>query len=98
MFELPGTEQSAEHRNVFVVNRVGEVGQQHAVALKDVRAVLQAQPTSLIPFLPNLVTPSAHKGLAAASKRGKFADAVTTLATELSGRKRRRGWRFWRAK
>jgi pilus assembly protein CpaE len=97
MFELPGIEQSVEHRNMFVVNRVGEVGQQHAVALKDVRAVLQAQPTSLIPFLPNLVTPSAHKGLAAASKRGKFADAVDILATELSGRKRRK-WYQWSAK
>ena len=92
----PGTEHS-EHRNIFVVNRVGEVGHQ-AVALKDVQKTLQVQPTSLIPFLPALVTPSAHNGLAAASKRGKFADAVTTLATELSGRKRRRGWRFWRAK
>jgi pilus assembly protein CpaE len=97
MFEMPGTEQAAEHRNIFVVNRVGEVGQQHAVAMKDVRAVLQAQPTSLIPFLPNVVTPSAHNGLAAANKRGKFANAVDILATELSGRKRRK-WYQWGAK
>jgi pilus assembly protein CpaE len=85
-----------EHRNIFVVNRVGEVGQ-HAVALKDVQAVLQAQPTSLIPYLPALVTPSAHHGLVAARKRSKFADAVTVLATELSGRRRPKWWQ-WRAK
>jgi len=90
----PGTEHS-RHRNIFVVNRVGEVGP-HAVALKDVRKVLQVQPTSLIPFLPALVTPSAHNGLAAASKRGKFADAVASLASELSGRRRRKWWQ-WRA-
>ena len=92
----PGTAHT-DHRNLFVVNRVGEVSQ-HAVALKDVQAVLQAQPTSLIPFLPALVTPSAHHGLAAASKRGQFANAVTALATELSGRNQRRKWWSWRAK
>jgi pilus assembly protein CpaE len=93
--EAPGTEH-AEHRNIFVVNRVGEVGSQ-GVALKDVRNVLQVQPTSLVPFLPALVTPSAHNGLAAASKRGKFGDAVSSLASELSGRRPRK-WYQWRAK
>jgi pilus assembly protein CpaE len=89
--EIPGAERSAEHRNIFIVNRVGE---HHALSLKDVQKVLQVQPTSLIPFLPSLVTPSAHHGLMAANKRGKFADAVATLALELSGRKRRQRW--WR--
>jgi pilus assembly protein CpaE len=88
-------EHAAEHRTLFVVNRVGEV-RQHAVTMKDVQKVLQAQPTSLVPFLPSLVAPSAHQGLVAASKRGKFADAVATLALELSGRKRRQRW-WWRA-
>jgi pilus assembly protein CpaE len=91
----PGTGHT-EHRNIFVVNRVGEVGQ-HAVALKDIQSVLQGKPATLIPFLPALVTPSAHHGRAAASKRGKFADAVSALATELSGRGRRKWWQ-WRAK
>jgi pilus assembly protein CpaE len=95
MFVVGGVPENLEHRNVFVVNRVGEV--KNAVALQDVQKVLQVQPTSLIPFLPDLVTPSAHKGLAAASKRGKFADAVTTLASELSGRNRKRKWWSWRA-
>jgi Flp pilus assembly CpaE family ATPase len=56
--------------------------------------VLQVQPTSMVPFLPSLVTLAAHHGLMAADKRGKFADAVVTLALELSGRKRRQKW--WR--
>jgi pilus assembly protein CpaE len=92
---IPGAERSAEHRNIFVVNRVGEAGQ-HALSLKDVHKVLPVQPTSLVPFLPSLLMPAAHHGLIAASKRGKFADAVTTLASELSGRNRRRRW-WWRA-
>jgi pilus assembly protein CpaE len=89
--EVPGAEHSAEHRNLFVINRVGE---HHALSLKDVHKVLQVQATSMIPFLPSLVTPAAHHGLIAADKRGKFADAVSTLAVELSGRKRRQRW--WR--
>jgi pilus assembly protein CpaE len=84
-------EHSAEHRNIFIVNRVGE---HHALSLKDVHKVLQVQPTSMVPFLPCLVTPAAHHGLMAAEKRGKFADAVATLALELSGRERRQKW--WR--
>jgi pilus assembly protein CpaE len=92
--EIPGAEHSAEHRNIFVVNRVGE---HRALSLKDVHNVLQIQSTSIVPFLPNLVTPAAHDGLIAASKRGKFADAVSTLALELSGRKRRQRWQWWRA-
>jgi pilus assembly protein CpaE len=91
--EVPGAAHSAEHRNIFVINRVGE---HHALSLKDVQKVLQVQPTSMIPFLPSLVTPAAHHGLIAADKRGKFADAVSTLALELSGRKRRQRW-WWRA-
>jgi hypothetical protein len=62
--------------------------------MNDVQKVLQIPPTSTVPFLPSLVAPSAHQGLVAASKRGKFADAVTALALELSGRKRKQSW--WR--
>jgi pilus assembly protein CpaE len=89
--EIPGAEHSAEHRNIFIVNRVGE---HHALSLTDVHKVLQVQPTSMVPFLPSLVTPAAHHGLMAADKRGKFADAVATVALELSGRKQRQRW--WR--
>jgi len=89
--KLFGEGDPTEHRTLFVVNRVGEF-RQHVVTMKDVQRVLQVQPTSLVPFLPSLVAPSAHQGLVAASKRGKFADAVATLSLELSGRNQRRRW------
>lgn len=85
-----------DDRNIFVVNRVGEVSQ--ALSLKDVQNVLQVQPMSLIPFLPKLVTPAAQHALVAASKRGKFTDGIDKLAFELSGRQRRRKWFWQRAK
>jgi pilus assembly protein CpaE len=93
MFGDIGVAEQAEHRSIFVVNRVGETGH-HGLTLKEVNNVLQVKPTSLIPFLPGLVTPAAHHATIAASKRGKFANAVGTLALELSGRNRRRRW--WR--
>jgi pilus assembly protein CpaE len=86
-----------EAENIFVVNRVGEAGK-HALSLKDIHGVLQIRPTSLVPFLPALVTPAAHHGLVATSKRGRFADAVGKLALEISGRAPRRKWWSWRAK
>ena len=92
LFDKDGT---LDHRNTFVVNRVGEAGQ-HALTMRDIDNVLQSQPTCRIPFLPGLVTPAAHHALVAASKRGKFADAITALAREISGRKQRRNWRWWR--
>jgi pilus assembly protein CpaE len=92
----PGIEHSAEHRNIFVVNRVGEAGNR-SLSLKEIQSILNVQPTSLIPFLPSLMTPAAHSGEVAANKRGKFSDAVGVLALELSGRHERRRWWSWRA-
>src|SRR5262249_5795749 len=73
-------------RNIFVVNRVGEIGP-NALSLKEINETLQVPPTTAIPFLPKLVTPAAHHALIAASKRGKFANGLGKLAQELSGRK-----------
>jgi pilus assembly protein CpaE len=95
MFGDTGAAEQLEHRSMFVVNRVGETGR-HGLSLKEVDNVLQVKPTSLIPFLPSLVTPAAHHATIAASKRGKFANAVGTLALEISGRNQRRRW-WWRA-
>ena len=87
---------SAERRSAFIVNRDGETGR-HGLSLTEITKVLQVRPTSLVPFLPSLVTPAAHHATVATSKRGKFADAIGTLAVELSGRKQRRRWFSWRA-
>jgi pilus assembly protein CpaE len=88
--------ERAEHRNIFVVNRVGETGS-GGLSLKEVNSVLQAAPTSTIPFLPKLVTPAAHHATVAA-RHPKFGNAVGALALEISGRTRRRKWFSWRAK
>lgn len=93
--EGSGAEPAMGHRNVFVLNRVGEAGRD-ALSLKDIHNVLQVQPASQVPFLPNLVTPAANQGVVAASKPGKFGDAVAALASEFSGRSPRRRW-WWRA-
>jgi len=85
-----------DERTIFVVNRIGEAGQ-HALGVKDIQDVIQAVPTSLVPFLPKLIAPAAQHALVAASQRGKFADAVGKLAFEISGRRRRRKW-WWRTK
>src|SRR5438477_5445148 len=94
---LAGLFDDADPRNVFVVNRVGETGTA-GLTLKSVETVLQVQPASLIPFAPKLVTPAAHHGHVAASRRGKFAHAVDILALEISGRRQRRKWWSRRAK
>jgi pilus assembly protein CpaE len=83
-----------DDRNIFVANRVGEA-RQHALNIQDVQNVLQVPPSSLIPFVPQLVTSAAHHALVAASKRGKFADGISKLALELSGRQQPRRW-WWR--
>jgi pilus assembly protein CpaE len=96
MFDGDG-DPSAERRSIFIVNRVGEAGR-HGLSLEEINRTLKVRPTSMVPFLPSLVTPAAHHATVATSKRGKFADAIGTLAVELSGRKQRRGWFPWRAK
>jgi pilus assembly protein CpaE len=86
----------AEHRTIFVLNRQGEAGS-HGLSQKEVDNVLQATPTSIVPFLPKLVTPAAHHATVAASNR-KFGNGIGVLALEISGRSQRRRWFSWRAK
>lgn len=95
--DAAGGDRQSEHRNIFIVNRVGETGH-HGLTLKEINKTLQVQPTGTVPFLPSLMTPAAHHGTIATSKRGKFADAMAAVALELSGRKQRRRWFSWRAK
>ena len=89
--DTPGAEQA-----IFVLNRGGEAGG-HGLSQKEIISVLQAKPTSTIPFLPKLVTPAAHHATVAARQR-KFGNAIGALALEISGRTRRRKWFSWRAK
>ena len=89
--DAPGAEKA-----IFVLNREGEVGS-HGLSQKEIISVLQAKPTSAIPFLPNLVIPAAHHATVAA-RQSKFGNEVGALALEISGRSRKRRWFSWRAK
>jgi pilus assembly protein CpaE len=88
--DTPGAEQA-----IFVLNREGEAGS-HGLSQNEIISVLQATPTTTIPFLPKLVTPAAHHATVVARQR-KFGNAVGALALEISGRTRRRRWFSWRA-
>jgi pilus assembly protein CpaE len=86
-------EGHGKQRNGFVVNRHGEGGR-HGVTLKEMHVVLGLQPRTVIPFLPAIFAAANNRTGVAASRRGKFTDAIATLVLELSGRspERRRWW------
>jgi len=86
-------EGDSKQCNGFVVNRYGEGGR-HAVTLREMHHVLELQPKAVIPFLPTVFATATNATRIAASRRGKFADAIASLALELSGRppERRRWW------
>jgi pilus assembly protein CpaE len=88
-------EGDSNHRTLFVVNRHGEGGRR-AVTLKEMRNVLDLRPSGVIPFQPSLFMSAASNARLAATKRGKFADAIAALVLELAGRPRERR-RWWSA-
>jgi pilus assembly protein CpaE len=87
-------ERDGKRPNILVVNRHGEGGR-HAVTLQELQHVVEVKPKSVIPFQPALFTTISGGAKIAAAQRGKFTDAIATLALELSGRPpdRRRWWR-----
>jgi pilus assembly protein CpaE len=87
-------EGDAAHRSLFVVNRHGEGGRR-AVTLREMHNIVDLRPRAVIPFQPTLFANAASSPRVAAARRGKFADALGTLALDLSGRPpgRRRWWR-----
>ena len=87
-------EGEGSHRTLFIVNRHGEGGRR-AVTLKEMRNVLDLRPSGVIPFQPSLFMSAASNARLAATKRGKFADALAALVLELAGRPRERR-RWWR--
>ena len=86
-------EVDGRHRNLLVVNRHGEGGRL-AVTLQEMRKILDLRPSAVIPFHPTSFVSAVTKSQVAASRRGKFADAIGALVLELSGRppERRRWW------
>jgi len=55
------------------------------VTLKEMRNVLDLRPSGVIPFQPSLFMSAASNARLAATKRGKFADALAALVLELAG-------------
>jgi pilus assembly protein CpaE len=91
-------EGDGQHRNLFVVNRDGEGGR-HAITLDEMQHILELRPKSVIPFQPTMFSAAAGGAEVAAAQGGKFRDAISALAFELSGRapeQRRRWW--WSAR
>jgi pilus assembly protein CpaE len=80
---LPGLDGS-ERRDLIVVNRKGEAGR-HAVRVEEVAGALEQRLPCIVPFQPALFASAAAQGVIPAEQKGHFADAIGTLATEISG-------------
>jgi pilus assembly protein CpaE len=93
---LPAAD-GAERRDLIVVNRKGEAGR-HAVGIAEITGALDHRVSSVMPFQPALFSAAAARGVVPAARRGRFADAIAALATEISGQQARRSsrWRLFR--
>jgi pilus assembly protein CpaE len=91
-----GEDESA-HRNVFVVNRSGEGGGR-AVTVQEMGDALELRPKTVVPYLPKLFATATSKAELPVNTRGAFAEAITSLAQDISGRTpaRRRRWGLWK--
>lgn len=87
-------QDGARHRDLLVVNRGGEAGR-HAISVSEMQKVLEARPSVVIPYDAARFTKAINAGKLPGSTRGKVADALAALATEMAGYPaKRRGW--WR--
>jgi pilus assembly protein CpaE len=87
---------AAEHRNLLVVNRGGEGGR-HAISLKEMQQVLELRPNVVVPYEPAAFVKAINTGQPPGAGRGRFAEAMSVLTREISGRSaQRRGW--WRSR
>jgi pilus assembly protein CpaE len=84
----------AVRRNLFVVNRSGEGGRKE-ITLEEISTHCSVSPKLVIPFLPKPFAAAGFRARVVAARPGKFAEAVASLAAELSGRvpERRTWWR-----
>jgi len=86
-----------EHRDVIVVNRKGEAGRR-AVRVDEVAGALEQRLGCIVPFQPALFATAAAQGIVPVEQKGRFADAIGALATEISGQRTQRisRWRLFR--
>lgn len=86
--------EDATHRDLLVINRGGEGGRR-SVTIKEMESVLELRPTVVIPYEPMNFIKALNAGEPAVARRGRFAAAVATLSTAMSGRQSKpNGW--WR--
>jgi pilus assembly protein CpaE len=71
-------------RPIVIVHRAGETGRR-SIKADDIAGALQQRVRSVVPYQPTLFADAAAQGGVAAAKRGRFADAIAALATEISG-------------
>jgi pilus assembly protein CpaE len=94
--QLPGLDGVDRH-DLLVVNRKGEAGR-HAVSVEELGGALEQRVRCTVPFQPALFASAAAQGLVPAAHKGRFADAISELAAEISGRpgQAKSRWRLFR--
>jgi pilus assembly protein CpaE len=87
----------SDGRPLIVVNRTGE-SRRRAIQIEEVAGALEQRLRCTVPFQPALFSTAAAQGIVPAAKRGRFADAITSLAAELSGQpqQKKSRWRLFR--
>jgi pilus assembly protein CpaE len=87
----------SQGRPLVIVNRGGETGRR-SIKVDEVAGALEQRLRCVVPFQPALISSAAIQGTVAAAKRGRFADAIAALATEISGQtvQKKSRWRFFR--
>jgi pilus assembly protein CpaE len=87
----------SQGRPLVIVNRGGETGRR-SIKVDEVAGALEQRLRCVVPFQPALISSAAIQGTVAAAKRGRFADAIAALATEISGQtvQKKSHWRFFR--
>ena len=75
-----------EHRDVFIVNRKGEAGRR-AVSVDEMAGALEQRLGCVVPFQPALFAAAGAEGIVPVEQKGRFADAIGALATEVSGQR-----------
>jgi pilus assembly protein CpaE len=94
---LARLQPAGEHRDIFVVNRGGEAGRR-SIRVDEIAGALEQRVRCVVPFQPTLFAAAAASGEVPAARRGRFADSVATLATEISGQadERKSRWSLFR--
>ena len=93
---LPSLDGS-EGRPLTVVNRTGE-SKRRSIQIDEVAGALEQPLRCAVPFQPAVFATAAAQGTVPAARRGRFADAIASLASELSGQalQKKPRWRLFR--